>query len=205
MRYHFFLETYETERLKVVSVWSFFRHAELGVRPHPTDARGRSVLEHMVHQCISEDNWFKNFFGIDVDAPPLPANQDRRGFITRYWEDSGKRLAALRATDDAFWEQEVTFFDAPRSRAWIMMRRIAHTAHHRGQQMAMLRMLNRDIHSNYGPTADTGEKVVYAYTEERGGQTTLPQMENGHSIDSVHSGQNGLSPFLHRLLEKLDS
>jgi hypothetical protein len=50
-----------------------------------------------------------------------------------------------------------------------MVRRIAHTAHHRGQQMAMLRMLNRDLHSNYGPTADTGGlaqkggRVVYAY------------------------------------------
>jgi len=37
-----------------------------------------------------------------------------------------------------------------------MVRRIAHTSHHRGQLMAMLRMLGRDLHSNYGPTADTG-------------------------------------------------
>jgi hypothetical protein len=37
-----------------------------------------------------------------------------------------------------------------------MLRRLTHTAHHRGQQMAMLRMLGRDLHSNYGPTADTG-------------------------------------------------
>jgi uncharacterized damage-inducible protein DinB len=163
MRYQFLLETYETERLKVVSVWSFFRDAELPIRPHASDTRGRSVLEQMIHQCISEDNWFKNFFAIDVNAPPLPATQDRNGFITRYWEDSGRRLDALRATDEAFWEQEVRFFEVPRSRAWIMVRRVAHTAHHRGQQMAMLRMLNREIHSNYGPTADTGEKVVYAY------------------------------------------
>jgi uncharacterized damage-inducible protein DinB len=170
MRYQFLLETYETERFKVVSIWSFFRDAELAVRPHPTDPRGRSVLEQMVHQCVSEDNWFKNFFGIDVGAPPLPAIQNCRGFITRYWEDSGRRLAALRATamhasNDAFWEKEVLFFDVPRSRAWIMVRRIAHTAHHRGQQMAMLRMLNRDVSSNYGPTADTGEMVVYAYPD----------------------------------------
>ena len=169
MRYQFLLETYETERLKVVSVWSFFRHAELDARPHPTDPRGRSVREQMIHQCVSENNWFSNFFGIavshDVAAPPLPATQDRRGFITRYWEDSGKRIEAMRATDDAFWEQEARFFDVPRSRAWIMVRRIAHTAHHRGQQMAMLRMLNREIHSNYGPTADTGEQVVYAYPD----------------------------------------
>jgi len=149
----------------VVSVWSFFRDAELSFRPHPTDTRGRSVLEQMIHQCVSEDNWFKNFFAIDVGAPPLPAVQDRRAFITRYWEDSGRRLEALRTRDDAFWEQEVLFFDTPRSRAWIMLRRIAHTAHHRGQQMAMLRMLNHDLHSNYGPTADTGDEVIYAYPD----------------------------------------
>ena len=72
MRYQFLVETYKTERFKVVSVWSFFRDAELSTRPHPTDKRGRSVLEQMTHQCISEDNWFKNFFGIDVGAPRSP-------------------------------------------------------------------------------------------------------------------------------------
>jgi uncharacterized damage-inducible protein DinB len=174
MRYQFLLETYETERLKVVSAWSFFRDAELAVRPHPSDPRGRSVLEQMVHQCVSEDNWFKTFFAIDVTASPLPGTQDRRGFIMRYWEDSGRRLAALRATGDTFWENEVLFFDVPRSRAWIMVRRIAHTAHHRGQQMAMLRTLNHDIYSNYGPTADTGGKVVYAYSDI---ETLLAKLE----------------------------
>ena len=29
-----------------------------------------------------------------------------------------------------------------------MMRRISHTSHHRGQLMAMLRMLGHDVHSN---------------------------------------------------------
>lgn len=29
-----------------------------------------------------------------------------------------------------------------------MTRRIAHTAHHRGQQTTLLRMLNRELHSN---------------------------------------------------------
>ena len=53
--------------------------------------------------------------------------------------------------------------------AWIVTRRIAHTSHHRGQLMAMLRMLGRDLHSNYGPTADTGglmqnhAPTIYAY------------------------------------------
>ena len=50
-----------------------------------------------------------------------------------------------------------------------MVRRVAHTSHHRGQLMAMLRMLGREIHSNYGPTADTGglmanhAPTIYAY------------------------------------------
>ena len=43
-----------------------------------------------------------------------------------------------------------------RMRTWIMVRRIAHTANHRGEQTAILRMLGREIHSIYGPSADTG-------------------------------------------------
>src|SRR5205823_11489028 len=90
----------------------------------------------------------------------------------RYAADSARRVGALREKDDSWWEEEVLFFDVRRSRAWIMVRRIAHTAHHRGQQMAMLRMLGREVHSNYGPTADTGglaqngARVIYAYPDE---------------------------------------
>jgi uncharacterized damage-inducible protein DinB len=156
MKYEFLVETYETERIKVVSVWSEFRNEDLPVRPRKEDPRGRSVHEQMVHQCVSENLWFIAMLGVDVDAPPLPAAETRLEFMTRYAEDSGKRLAALRTKDDLWWESETKFFDVPRSRAWVMVRRIAHTAHHRGQQMAMLRMLARDLHSNYGPTADTG-------------------------------------------------
>ena len=169
MRYDFLVETYETERIKVVSVWSEFRDDDLGSRPHPADPRGRSIREQMVHQCVSEDLWFRNMLGIDVAAPPLPAQETRLAFMKRYAEDSGKRLAVLREKTDAWWEEEVGFFDVKRSRAWIMTRRIAHTAHHRGQQMAMLRMVGRDLHSNYGPTADTGglmqnhAPTIYAY------------------------------------------
>jgi uncharacterized damage-inducible protein DinB len=156
MRYEFLAETYETERIKVVSVWSEFRDGDLAVRPRESDPRGRSTQEQMVHQCVSENLWFVNMLGIDVGAPPLPATETRLEFMKRYAEDSGKRLAALQAKDEVWWESQTKFFDVQRSRAWVMVRRIAHTAHHRGQQMAMLRMLGRDLHSNYGPTADTG-------------------------------------------------
>jgi len=169
MRYQFLIDSYETERLKVASVWSMFRDDDLPARPHVSDGRGRSVLEQMIHQCVSENNWFRSMLGIDVGAPPLPDIESRLGFIQRYAEDSLRRLDALRHQREEWWEEEATFFDVPRSRAWVMVRRIAHTAHHRGQQMAMLRMLDRDLHSNYGPTADTGglaqngARVIYAY------------------------------------------
>ena len=152
MRYAFLVETYATERIKVMSVWSEFRDEDLPVRPNASDKRGRSVLEQMVHQCVSEDSWFRNMLGIDVGAPPLPSSETRMEFIKRYAEDSGKRLATLRGKDDEWWEDETSFFDVKRSPAWVMVRRIAHTSHHRGQLMAMLRMLGREVHSNYGPT-----------------------------------------------------
>jgi len=170
MRYDFLVETYATERIKVLSVWSEFHEEDLKFRPREDDRRGRSVLEQMVHQCVSENLWFMNMLGIDVSAPPLPKPETRLEFIRRYAEDSGKRLSALQAKPETWWEEETKFFDALRSRAWVMVRRIAHTAHHRGQQMAMLRMLGRDLHSNYGPTADTGglmanaAPTIYAYS-----------------------------------------
>lgn len=169
MRYDFLIETYATERIKVVSVWSEFQDEDLPVRPRPSDPRGRSVREQMVHQCVSEDLWFRTMLQIDVGAPPLPAQEARIEFIKRYAEDSGKRLDILRGEPEGWFESETKFFDVARSRAWVLTRRITHTSHHRGQQMAMLRMLGRDLHSNYGPTADTGglmqnhAPTIYAY------------------------------------------
>ena len=171
MRYAFLVETYATERVKVISVWSEFKDEDLSVRPHATDRRGRSVHEQMVHQCVSEDLWFRNMLGIDVGAPPLPNLETRLEFMKHYAEDSAKRLNVLHAKDEPWWEGSTHFFDVARSRAWVMTRRIAHTSHHRGQLMAMLRMLGRDLHSNYGPTADTGglmqnhAPTIYAYAD----------------------------------------
>jgi uncharacterized damage-inducible protein DinB len=169
MKYDFLIESYQTERLKVLSVWSEFRDDDLATRPKQDDRRGRSVHEHMVHQCMSEDTWFRTMLGIDVGGSPIPENETRLEFIRRYAEDSGRRLEKLLQTDENWWEESTTFFDVRRSRAWVMTRRLTHTSHHRGQQMAMLRMLGRELHSNYGPTADTGglpknqAPTIYAY------------------------------------------
>ena len=91
MHYDFLVDTYETECIKVVSVWSEFRDEELPVRPRRDDPRGRSVHEQMVHQCVSEDLWFRNMLGIDVAAPPLP----------------GKAFGAVRARAFAWARREV--------------------------------------------------------------------------------------------------
>lgn len=204
MKYDFLVDTYASERIKVVSVWSEFQDVDLPFRPRAGDPRGRSVHEQMVHQCVSEDVWFRNMLGIDVGAPPLPKPETRIEFIKRYAEDSGKRLAVLRAKEDAWWEEETSFFEVKRSRAWVMTRRIAHTSHHRGQQMALLRMLGRDLHSNYGPTADTGglmqnhAPTIYAYP-------SLEALIKGESAGGARSrlpGPPGDRPVTERPGEK---
>jgi uncharacterized damage-inducible protein DinB len=188
MSYEFLVETYATERVKVVGVWSEFWDEDFAVRPRVGDPRGRSVREQMVHQCVSEDLWFRNVLGIDVGAPPLPDSEKRLEFMKRYAEDSGKRLTELQSKEEAWWEAEVKFFDVQRSRAWVMVRRMTHTWHHRGQLMAMLRMLGRDLHSNYGPTADTGglmqnhAPTIYSYSNL---EAALEEGPKGHCRERV--------------------
>src|SRR5258708_4540542 len=111
MKYAFLIETYATERIKVLSVWSEFQERDLPVRPRQDDPRGRSVHEQMVHQCMSEDLWFRSMLGIDVSAPPLPRQETRLEFIKQYAEDSAKRLAALREKGEDWWEGDAKFFD----------------------------------------------------------------------------------------------
>lgn len=199
MRYEFLVDTYATERIKVASVWTEFRDEELEFRPRADDARGRSVREQMVHQCVSEDLWFRTMLTIDVGAPPLPKEEKRNEFIRRYLEDSGKRLKILLEKDEGWWESETNFFDVKRTMAWVMTRRITHTAHHRGQQMAMLRMMGRELHSNYGPTADTGglmqnhAPTVYAYN---GLDDLLRDLEEGKGKRKLPGG--GSKPVTER-------
>jgi uncharacterized damage-inducible protein DinB len=187
MDYTFLVDTYASERLKTLSVWAMFTDADLDIRPHPNLARDRTFREHMVHQCFSEDKWFTGMFGIDVGAPPLPAEETRLAFIRRYGEDSAKRLDELGRKDADWWKQDVAFFDTIHSRAWIMVRRIAHTAHHRAEQTTLLRLLGRQVWSVYGPAVDTGglpangARTIYAYPtiaaliegESRGGEKSV--------------------------------
>jgi uncharacterized damage-inducible protein DinB len=165
-RYDFLVETYRTERIKTLSVWSQFADGELSFRPEP---RARTAREHMVHQCAGEDLWMRTMLGIDLGQPPLPSEETRLAFLGHYARASETRLEQLAAKPDSWFEEPTRFFDVDRSRAWVLVRRIAHTAHHRGQLTTYLRLLGHDLFSTYGPTADTGglfqnqARVIYRY------------------------------------------
>lgn len=171
MEYKHIVDTYETERLKTLSVWSMFTDDDLTIRPQPLNTLDRNPLEHMVHQCVGENKWFCEMLDIDVGAPPLPASETRIEFIKQYAHDSEKRLGMLREKNSSWWKKDVPFFDAVRSRAWILLRRITHTAHHRGEQSLLLRLLGREVYSIYGPSAYSGglpingAATVYAYED----------------------------------------
>lgn len=147
------LAAYDSERLKTLSVWSAFGDGDLQFRP----ARlVRTPHEHMVHQCVSEDTWMRTMLGVNIRQPVLPPGETRLGFLEHYAAASGERLAALRGKSAAWWDEPAVFFDVERSKAWVMIRRLVHSAHHRAQLTVYLRLLDRPLYSTYGPTADTG-------------------------------------------------
>ena len=164
--YDFLVESYRTERLKTLGVWAQIPEARMSFRPEP---RARTPHEHMVHQCFSEDTWMKNMLGIAVTRPSLPPEESRAAFLEHYAACSAERLAQLEAKPDSWFEEDTTFFDVIRSRAWVVTRRLTHSAHHRGHLTAYFRFWGEPLYSTYGPTADTGglfqnkAQVIYRY------------------------------------------
>jgi hypothetical protein len=88
MKYHFLIDSYDTERLKVLSVWSEFRDDYLNVRPKHDDPRGRSIHEHMVHQCVAAD--------VDASDARARAAQQLRADGRYRWPDAESRTDNLR-------------------------------------------------------------------------------------------------------------
>ena len=165
-RYDFLLDTYRTERLKTLTLWSQVPDDRMNDR---IEERARSPREHMVHQSLSEEAWMRNMLGIHVSHPVLPADEQRLPFIERYGLVSSDRLAQLETKDDEWFEGETAFFDVHRSRAWILTRRLLHSGHHRAQLQTCLRAWGVALYSTYGPTADSGglaandARVIYRY------------------------------------------
>ena len=165
-RYDFLVETYRTERIKILSVWSQIPDDRMSFRPEP---RARTPHEHMVHQCTSEDGWMTRMLGIASGLPVLPPEETRLAFLTHYAKASEARLALIERQNDGWFEESTSFFDTIRSRAWVLTRRLTHSAHHRGQLTAYIRSWGEALYSTYGPTADTGglaadgASVTYRY------------------------------------------
>jgi len=155
--YGFLLDSYETEILKTIGIWFAFPDTAMDFRPQP---KSRTVLEQFQHQVQSEGRWMTNMLGVDT-GDPNPAEKSRSGYIEKYSTDAARRLEILRGKADPWWREPAAFFDVTRSRAWIFLRRLNHSAHHRGQLVVYLRLLNLAVPSVYGPTADTGGKVIY--------------------------------------------
>lgn len=151
--FQYAIETYASESNKVASVWLCFSDADLDWRPHP---RSSSVADILKHQLLSERRFFGEFLVTPEPAPSevLPQPLTIQTATHRFIELAKPRIAFLSGQEAEWWHTRVPFFDVERERVWIFWRRVLHTAHHRTQLTVYLRLLNREVPSTYGPTAD---------------------------------------------------
>jgi len=147
------LDTYASETNKVGAVWSRFGDADLDYRPHPAASTLGDIVRH---QLLSERRFFGEFLELaEVPAPEvLPSPFSVGAAVARHLELARPRLGQLAAQPEAWWTEEVGFFDVRRTRAWVFWRRVLHTAHHRTQLTVYLKLLDRPVPATYGPTAD---------------------------------------------------
>ena len=109
--------------------------------------------------------------GLASGLPVLPSEETRLAFLAHYAAASSAWLALLEQQTDGWFEASTTFFDTVRPRAWVLTRRLTHSAHHRGQLTAYIRSWGDALYSTYGPTADTGglaangASVIYRYRD----------------------------------------
>lgn len=147
------LNTYASETNKVISVWRCFELPDMAFRPHP---KSTTALEIMKHQLLSERRFFSEFMAVP-EAPPseiLPVGAAPQDYWMRMRDLALPRMAFLAVQSEAWWLEEVPFFDVARQRIWVFWRRLLHTCHHRTQLTVYLRLLNKAVPSTYGPTAD---------------------------------------------------
>lgn len=147
------LDTYVSESNKVASTWRNFHDADLLYKPHP---RSSSVGDIFRHQLLSERRFFGEFLGTPEPAPSniLPNLFTVASATDRFVELVLPRLEFFAAQPESWWIQTAPFFDVERQRIWIFWRRVLHTSHHRTQLSVFLRLLDREVPSTYGPTAD---------------------------------------------------
>jgi uncharacterized damage-inducible protein DinB len=147
------VDTYASESNKVASTWKAFGDSDLNFKPH---ARSSTVREIFRHQLLSERRFFGEFLGTPEPTADqvLPPDLTAASALNRYIKLVRPRLAFFAAQQEPWWLETVPFFDVQRQRIWIFWRRVLHTAHHRTQLTVYLRLLDREVPSTYGPTAD---------------------------------------------------
>jgi uncharacterized damage-inducible protein DinB len=147
------LDTYASESNKTASVFLQFDPSDFSFRPHP---RSSTTIEIFRHQLLSERRFFAEFLDSKEPEPAavLPSEQTVEAFAGRLLELARARLQFLAGRTDDWWLGTHSFFDVERQRIWIFWRRVLHSAHHRTQLTAYLRLLDKPVVSTYGPTAD---------------------------------------------------
>ena len=146
------MDTYESETNKTAFVWRRFDDGHLSYRPHESSS---TVIEIMKHELLSQRRFFGEFLGFPEPpaAEVLPANTVG-DFADRLIKLAEPRLQSLADQPESWWTETVPFFDVTRERAWIVLRRILHTAHHRTQLTVYLRLLGKPVPAIYGPSKD---------------------------------------------------
>ena len=77
----------------------------------------------------------------------------------------------FREKDKAWWEVVVPFFDVKKTRAWIMLRRNARSAHHRAEQEVLLRFVGKTELQRlravyrFGVLTKHGAVTIYPYPD----------------------------------------
>ena len=128
----------------MISAWSMFTDQDLrcvrtrpNARPQFPRAHGASVRQR--GHLVPNDARYRRR---SAAAAERRSSVGIHAAVMRKTAESASACCASK--DDPWWEGETRFFDVRRSRAWVITRRLTHTAHHRGQQLALLRMLGRE-------------------------------------------------------------
>ena len=152
------LATYVSETNKTANAWTRVVDDLLEFKRH---TESNSIRDVFAHQILSERRFFAEFLGLD-EVPAvelLPAGHEAKtataaSYVDRYVELAAGRLPALAAGNADWWQGTSSFFEVPRSRFWVLLRRMFHTAHHRTQVLVDLRLAGSKVPATYGPSGD---------------------------------------------------